>query len=95
MVNVNLKMKPDWFLERHPFGLVRVLEKNDSVVFESSVCNDYLDEVYPERPLYPRDPVEKTRHKMAMAMFERVRFVQYLFIFFSRLLYHRVLIGVG
>ena len=72
VVNVNLKFKPDWFFARHPFGLVPILEHNDDVVCESAVCDDYLDEVYPDPPLYPRDVREKTRHKMIMSMFERV-----------------------
>ena len=72
VVNVNLKMKPEWFFERHPFGLVPILELNDDVVCESSVCNDYLEEVYPAHALYPRDVRERTRQKMIMSMSDRV-----------------------
>ena len=72
MVNVNLKHKPDWFLQRHPFGLVPILERNEVVVGESAVCNDYLDQVYPQNPLYPSDSVTTAQHRMLMSMFEKV-----------------------
>ena len=72
VVNVNLKHKPDWFMQRHPFGLVPILERNEVVIGESAVCNDYLDRVYPQQPLYPTDAVQAARHKMLMSMFEKV-----------------------
>ncbi|XP_046563180.1 LOW QUALITY PROTEIN: pyrimidodiazepine synthase-like [Haliotis rubra] len=63
-INVDLKKKPDWFLERNPIGLVPVLEKGDQVVYESLVCDDYLDQVYPDIPLYPQDPYQRARDRI-------------------------------
>jgi hypothetical protein len=58
MVLTRLKYKK-WIRERYPAGLVPILEKDGRVVYESSVCNDYLDEIYPEPKLTPSDPYEK------------------------------------
>ncbi|XP_033762218.1 glutathione S-transferase omega-1-like [Pecten maximus] len=71
-VNVDLKAKPDWFLERNPLGLVPVLEQDDKIIYESAVTSDYLDEVYPDNKLTPSDPYRKARDKMLMEMFGKV-----------------------
>ena len=71
-VNVNLKFKPDWFLKRTLVGLVPVLEKDDKIVYESSVCDDYLDEVYPQRSLMPSDPYQKAQDRILMEIFSKV-----------------------
>ncbi|XP_064611437.1 glutathione S-transferase omega-1-like [Liolophura sinensis] len=55
-VNINLKQKPDWFLQRNPLGLVPVLEHDEKVVYESLVCNEYLEDIYPKFRCSPRDP---------------------------------------
>ena len=47
MVYVNLKSKPDWLFERNPFGLVPILEHRGNVVYESAVCNEFLEEAFP------------------------------------------------
>ena len=72
-VNINLQSKPDWFLKRNPFGLVPVLEQDDKIIYESLVCNDYLDEVYPDHLLQPTDPYLKAKDKMLIGQFDKVR----------------------
>ena len=47
--------KPE-FLQLNPYGKVPVLEDDGTVLFESCVINEYLDEKYPDPPLMPRDP---------------------------------------
>ena len=37
------------------------LVHNGQAVVESSVINEYLEEVFPQRPLLPRDPFERAR----------------------------------
>ena len=38
-VNVNLKDKPDWFLDLNPGGTVPVIEQPDgAVIYESAIC---------------------------------------------------------
>lgn len=70
---MDLKFKADWFLARNPLGLVPILELNENVVYESEVCGDLLEELYPQNPLYPKDPFEKAQHKQLMSIFGKVR----------------------
>ncbi len=39
-----------------PYGRVPVLFENDAAIYESSVINEYLEDVHPEPPLLPADP---------------------------------------
>lgn len=59
---IDLKNKPQWFLEISPTGKVPVLLVDDQPLFESSVICEYLDEVT-EGSLHPADPFEKARHR--------------------------------
>lgn len=70
-VNINLQSKPDWFLQRNPLGLVPVLEQDDKIIYESLVCNDYLNEVYPNPPLQPADPYLRAKDKMLIGQFDK------------------------
>lgn len=45
---------------------------NGETLYESLIIADYLDEKYPERPLYPRDPLAKAKDKLLMEKFNRV-----------------------
>ncbi len=73
IVNINLKNKPDWFLEKNPLGLVPTLETpSGQVIYESPITCDYLDEVYPEKKLLPSDPFEKAQQKMLLEHFSKV-----------------------
>ncbi len=50
------------FLTLNPHGLVPALELEDGTVLtQSPEIMEYLDEVYPEPPLLPRDPVGRAR----------------------------------
>jgi glutathione S-transferase len=44
------------YLAMNPNGVVPTLLHDDRVLYESSVICEYLDEVFPEPPLRPRDP---------------------------------------
>ena len=58
---IDLANPPDWFRAISPFGKVPVLRLDETtVLFESSVINEYLDEVTPGR-LLPEDPLERAR----------------------------------
>jgi len=60
MVNINLESKPDWFGEMNPVGTVPCLELDGGrTLVESLIINDFLDEFYPELPLWPKCPYEK------------------------------------
>lgn len=52
---IDLSDKPDWFLALSPYAKVPVIRHDGHVVYESAVINEYLEEVFPEPPLLPRD----------------------------------------
>ncbi|KAJ3609887.1 hypothetical protein NHX12_021981 [Muraenolepis orangiensis] len=73
IVNINLKDKPDWFLEKNPLGLVPTLETpSGQVIYESLITCEYLDEVYANNKLLPADPYEKAQQKMMLEHFSKV-----------------------
>ncbi|XP_064113035.1 pyrimidodiazepine synthase-like isoform X2 [Macrobrachium nipponense] len=72
VVNVNLRSKPDWLFEKNPLGKVPVLEKNGETIYESLITCDYLDEVYPNPPLYPSDPWKKAQDKVLIDRWAKV-----------------------
>lgn len=45
----------DWYLKLNPNGVVPTLTHGPRVITDSSVINEYLDEVFPDAPLLPRD----------------------------------------
>ena len=59
---IDLNAKPDWFLAISPFGKVPVLKVDDTVLFESAVISEYLDETNPPS-MHPSDPLEKAFHR--------------------------------
>jgi len=63
-INVNLQKKPSWFVERNPLGKVPVIERNGNIVYESMVVCEYLDEIFPETSILPRDPYQKAHQKI-------------------------------
>lgn len=55
------KPRPDWFLELNPLGQVPVIEHRGAVLNESSVINEYLEEVFPEPAVFPPSPYRKAQ----------------------------------
>jgi len=64
IVPIDLRKKeqknPD-FLRLNPYGKVPVLTDGDTVLYESCIINEYLDEVYPEPSLMPKDPGHRAK----------------------------------
>ncbi len=52
------------FVAINPNGQVPVLVHDDNVITESTVINEYLDDVFPEIPLRPADPVCRARMRI-------------------------------
>ena len=69
---VDLDNKPDWFTRISPLGKVPLLkvedEERETVLFESSVILEYLEDSHAEVPLHPgtRWPVRTTEHGWSM-----------------------------
>lgn len=64
---IDLKNKPDWFLKLSPRGKVPVLMVDEVPLFESSVINEFLNDVLPEPALMPEDPVARARARSWIA----------------------------
>lgn len=58
-VVIDLDDRPAWLYEKNPVGKVPVLEQEGWVLPESAVINEYLEELYPEPTLLPREPGER------------------------------------
>ena len=58
------------FLARTPMGKVPFLEVDGAQLSESQVICDWLEDAHPEKPLYPRDPLERARVRELIAIME-------------------------
>ncbi|KAF5288045.1 hypothetical protein FQR65_LT12095 [Abscondita terminalis] len=56
IVNINLSNKPKWYFDINPKGMVPALDVGDKIVVESLDIADYLEDQYPDPPLYPAEP---------------------------------------
>ncbi|XP_062352361.1 glutathione S-transferase omega-1 isoform X2 [Cinclus cinclus] len=73
VININLKNKPDWYFEKHPSGLVPVLETSKGqLIWESPITCEYLDEAFPGKKLMPSDPYERACQRMLLEDFSKV-----------------------
>ncbi len=52
------------YLALNPNGVVPTLVHRGRIVIESTVINEYLDDVYPEQPLRPKDAHERARMRV-------------------------------
>lgn len=84
-INVNLTEKPQWITKYSPLGKVPALgltnETGTPYIYESLVVADYLDEKFPQAPLYPKDPLQKTLDRLWVEQFNDVIKVYYQILF--------------
>ena len=59
---INLREKPDWFLDISPHGKVPVLHVGKVPLFESSAIAEYLDEMVAPQ-LHPFDPIKRAQNR--------------------------------
>jgi glutathione S-transferase len=59
MTFVDLDDPPPWFLDVSPFGKVPLLRVDGTVLFESAVINEFVDEVAPGPAMLPGTPLER------------------------------------
>lgn len=71
-VVVDLEDRPAWIYEKNPLGKVPVLEEDDFVLPESAVIMEYLEERYPEPPLWPADPAERAAGRLLVERFDQL-----------------------
>ncbi|SMF30084.1 glutathione S-transferase [Alteromonadaceae bacterium Bs31] len=80
-INIDLANKPDWFLALSPTGKVPALvintgETEPSVLFESAIINEYLDETY-GKPLLTGNSLSKAHSRAWIAYTEVLIMQQY------------------
>ncbi len=52
------------YLKLNPYGKVPVLTDDSTVLYESLIINEYLDEKYPNPPLMPKDPASRAKARI-------------------------------
>jgi glutathione S-transferase len=67
--NCKPSQKDEW-LARSPVGKVPILEFDGGSLAESQVICDYLEDAYPQVPLYPKDPIAKAKARELITMME-------------------------
>ena len=60
----------DGYLAKSPMGKVPYLEVDGVRLRESNVILEYLEDVYPEKPLLPKDPLERARVREIVVFLE-------------------------
>jgi glutathione S-transferase len=74
-------------LARTPMGKVPFLELDGATLTESQVICEYLEDAYPQKPLYPRDPLERARVR------ELITYIELHMELVARRLYPQVFFG--
>ena len=70
-VEIDLSDRPAWLYEKNPLGRVPVYEEEGGLVLpESAVIMEYLEERYPEPPLWPADPAERALGRLWLERFD-------------------------
>jgi glutathione S-transferase len=60
------------YLKLNPNGVVPTLVHDGAVIIDSSVILEYLDEVFPEVPMVPRDPIGRAHLRKWLRYMEEV-----------------------
>ena len=69
-VEIDLDDRPAWLYEKNPLGRVPILEEDAFLLPESAVINEYLEERYPEPPLWPADAGERALARLLVFRFD-------------------------
>src|SRR5437660_3677434 len=69
-IDIDLAYKPDWFLKISPLGKVPVLRvatgEGETVLFESNVICEYIEDTQGSAKLHPQDPLRRAQHRAWM-----------------------------
>lgn len=81
---IDLADKPDWFLEISPRGKVPVLLVDDHPIFESAVINEFLDEAFPEPPMFSDDVLLRAQDRAWVVFCNDVLMPAYAKLWFAK-----------
>jgi len=82
-VFINLSEKPEWYLTIFPAGKVPALIYDGKFLSESLILADFLDEQFPEPPLWNSSPLQKILDKLVIESFGKVGTAFYKLIMIS------------
>ena len=71
-VEIDLDDRPAWIYEKNPLGRVPVLEEDTFVLAESAVIDEFLDDRYPDPPLWPADPADRALGRLLVFRFDEL-----------------------
>ncbi|MFN6516846.1 MAG: glutathione S-transferase family protein [Nostoc sp. CreGUA01] len=74
LIEIDLENPPEGFRKISPYGKVPAITHNNERVWESAIINEYLDEVFPNPPLLPSDPIARAQARIWID-FANTRFV--------------------
>ncbi len=66
---VHASQKPE-YLAKSPMGKVPYLDVDGRLLRESAVILEYLEDAYPQKPLLPKDPLERARVRELVTFIE-------------------------
>ena len=69
-VEIDLADRPAWLYDLNPVGKVPVLDEDGWILPESAVIAEYLDERYPDPPLWPDDAGERAAGRLLVFRFD-------------------------
>ena len=69
-VEIDLTDRPSWLYEMNPAGKVPVLDEDGWILPESAVIDEFLNERYPDPPLWPDDPGERAAGRLLVFRFD-------------------------
>jgi glutathione S-transferase len=64
LVEIDLANKPVWFSNVSLYGKVPALEHEGQRIVESAIVNEYIEEVFPEPRLLPKEPVLRAQARV-------------------------------
>ena len=69
-VVIDLSNRPAWLYDKNPSGRVPVLEEDGFCLPESAVIMEHLEERFPEPPLLPVEPAERSLARLVVWQFD-------------------------
>jgi glutathione S-transferase len=64
LIEIDLQNEPANFKEISPYGKVPVLKHGRHQVWESTIINEYLNETFPDPPLFPKHPFQRAQARI-------------------------------
>jgi glutathione S-transferase len=64
LIDIDLRNKPDWYLQLNPAGMVPTLRQGDFVLRESLIINEYVDECAAEPALLPEGAQQRAEARL-------------------------------